>query len=112
MKYLTKIGNSVIQLLISLRLLDQDTKTLSLTAILLMVSIAKLAIFPADAYSVAVLTLAISHANLKKFSAHKKTLEENRNKDASEATNEKINDLSNKLHNIAVTTNLNKLNNR
>ena len=58
-------------LLAQARILDDD-KTLSLTSILLMVAIARLAIFPADAYTVGILTLALANSNLKKYSNHKR----------------------------------------
>lgn len=57
-------------LLIKLRLFDPD-KTLSLTSILLMVAIARLAFSPADAYTVGILTLALANSNAKKYSHHK-----------------------------------------
>ena len=65
------MGPRIEALLTQLRVLDDD-KTLSLTTILLMVAIGRLALTPPDAYTVGILTLALANSNAKRFSNHKK----------------------------------------
>ena len=64
------MGPRIEALLTQARILDDD-KTLSLTTVLLMVAITRLAISPADAYTVGILTLALANSNAKRFSKHK-----------------------------------------
>ena len=52
-------------LLLRTKICDPDGR-FSHTSLLLMVAIVRLAIFPADAYTVGILTLALAHANAKK----------------------------------------------
>ena len=56
--------------LIASKICDTDGR-FSHTSLLLLVAIARLAFFPADAYTVAILTLALAHANAKRYKAHK-----------------------------------------
>jgi len=41
------------------------------TSLLLLVAIGRMAAFPADAYTVAILTLALGHSNAKRYASHK-----------------------------------------
>lgn len=56
--------------LIASKICDEDGR-FSHTSLLLLVAIARLALFPADAYTVAILTLALAHANAKRYRTHK-----------------------------------------
>ena len=62
--------DNIVLLLIQLRIFDKD-QTLSLTSILLMVAIVRLAFFAADFYTIGILTLALANYNGKKFANHK-----------------------------------------
>lgn len=88
--------NKLQSLLVQLRLFDSD-KTLSLTSILLMVAIYRLAVFPADGYSLSILTLALAHANIKKFAAHKKKIQEDNQTNLSNSSDDKLKDLEEQL---------------
>ena len=56
--------------LIKSKVCDPDG-SFSHISLLLMVAIIRLAIFPADVYTVSILTLALAHSNAKRYVAHK-----------------------------------------
>lgn len=95
-------------LLVKLRLFDPDN-TLSLTSILLMVAIARMAIFPADMYTIGILTLALAHANAKRFSAHKAKVHAGKKADLEATDKAKLELMEAEVKKLINNANLNKL---
>lgn len=95
-------------LLSQLRILDDD-KTLSLTSILLMVAITRLALFPADAYTVGILTLALANSNLKKFSHHKRKQQQDAVKGLGDAEAQRIETIESQIKQLNQSLSLKKL---
>lgn len=94
--------------LIQAKICDEDGR-FSHTSLLLVVAIVRLALFPADAYSLGILTLALTHANAKRYKAHKQQQHDTAIASATAATTAAIESLQADIKRIDSTNSLKNL---
>ena len=94
--------------LIASKICDPDGR-FSHTSLLLLVAITRLALFPADAYSLGILTLALTHSNMKRYKEHKVKQHDTATANATAATTAAIEALQADIKRIESTNSLKNL---
>lgn len=101
--------SALMSLLVKLRLFDAHDNTLSLTSLLLMVAIGRLAIFPADVYTTAILGLALANSHGKRFAHHKKRQQDDATAGLAEAAKTEFDKLKSEVQKLIAASNIGKL---